>query len=51
MGIPDHLTCLLINVYEAQEATVRTLYRLGLRKEYSKAVCYDPVCLTYMLST
>ena len=24
MGIPDHLTCLLSNVYEGQEATVRT---------------------------
>ena len=24
MGIPDHLTCLLGNLYEGQEATVRT---------------------------
>jgi len=24
MGIPDHLTCLLINLYTGQEATVRT---------------------------
>ena len=24
MGIPDHLTCLLRNVYACQEATVRT---------------------------
>ena len=24
MGIPDHLTCLLINLYADQEATVRT---------------------------
>ena len=24
MGIPDHLTCLLRNVYASQEATVRT---------------------------
>ena len=24
MGIPDHLTCLLKNLYAAQEATVRT---------------------------
>ena len=23
MGIPDHLTCLLINLYASQEATVR----------------------------
>ena len=26
MGIPDHLTCLLTNMYARQEATVRTLY-------------------------
>ena len=26
MGIPDHLTCLLRNLYADQEATVRTLY-------------------------
>ena len=25
MGIPDHLTCLLINLYAGQEATVRDL--------------------------
>ena len=24
MGLPDHLTCLLRNLYEGQEATVRT---------------------------
>ena len=24
MGIPDHLTCLLRNLYEGQEATIRT---------------------------
>ena len=26
MGIPDHLTCLVRNLYVGQEATVRTLY-------------------------
>ena len=26
MGIPDHLPCLLRNLYAGQEATVRTLY-------------------------
>ena len=25
-GLPDHLTCLLRNLYAGQEATVRTLY-------------------------
>ena len=42
MGIPDHLTCLLRNLYAGQEATVRpnmeqqTGSKLG--KEYIKAV-------------
>ena len=27
MGIPDHPTCLLRNLYEGQEATVRTSHR------------------------
>ena len=41
MGIPDHLTCLLRNLYAGQEATVRTglgktkWFKLG--KEYVKA--------------
>ena len=26
MGIPDHITCLLRNLYAGQEATVRTLH-------------------------
>ena len=26
MGIPDHLTCLLRNLFAGQEATIRTLY-------------------------
>ena len=32
IGIPDHLTCLLRNLYEAQEATVRTGHGTGHRK-------------------
>ena len=27
MGIPDHLTCLLRNLYASQEATIRTRHR------------------------
>ena len=30
MGIPDHLTCLLINLYAGQEATVRTGHGEGV---------------------
>ena len=55
MGIPDHLTCLLRNVYAGQEATVRTghgttdWFQIG--KEYIKAVYCHPAYLTYMQST
>ena len=55
MGIPDHLTCLMSNLYAGQEATVRnehgtqTGYKLG--KEYFKAVYCHPAYLTYMQST
>ena len=38
MGIPDHLTCLLRNLYAGQEATVRTGHGSKLGKEYIKAV-------------
>ena len=55
MRIPDHLTCLLRNLYAGQEATVRTLYGklIGSRliKQCDRAVCCHPVCLTYVLST
>ena len=30
MGLPDHLTCLLRNLYAGQEATVRTEHDNGL---------------------
>ena len=54
MGIPDHLTCLLRNLYAGQEATVRTGHgttgsKLG--KEYVKAIYCHPAYLTYMQST
>ena len=47
MGIPDHLTCLLRNLYAGQEATVRTGHGITkLGKEYIKAVYCHPVYLT-----
>ena len=55
MGIPDHLTCLLRNLYAGQEATVRTghgttnWFKLG--EEYVKAEYCHPVYLTYIQST
>ena len=64
MGIPDHLTCLLRNLYAGQEATVRTGYGKKKRtghgttdtgfkeeKEYVKAVYCHSAYLTYMQST
>ena len=55
MGVSDHLTYLLRNLYVGQEATVESymeqLIGLGLRKEYNRAVCCLLPCLTYMMST
>ena len=53
MGIPDHLTCLLRNLYAGQEATVRTGHGTSskLGKEYVDAVYCHPAYLTYMQST
>ena len=55
MGIPDHLTCLLRNLYAGQEATVRTRHgtMIGSKqeKEYVKAVYCHPAYLTSMQST
>ena len=54
-GIRDHLTFLLRNLYEVQEATVRTghgttdWFQIG--KEVVKAVYCHPAYLTYMQST
>ena len=55
MGIPDHLTCLLTNLYAGQEATVRTghgttdWFQIG--KVYIKAVYCHPAYLTSMQIT
>ena len=55
MGIPDHLTCLLRNLHEGQEATVELdlEQRTGskLRKEYVKAVYCHSAYLTYRQTT
>ena len=55
MGIPDHLTCLLRNMYAVQESTVRTghgktdLFQIG--KGVCQAVYCHPAYLTHMQST
>ena len=39
MGIPDHLTCLLRNLYAGQEATVRTGHGTTDWHQIGKGVC------------
>ena len=39
MGIPDHLNCLLRNVYEGEEATVRTGHGTTDGFQIGKGVC------------
>ena len=54
MGIPDHLTCLLRNLYTGQEATELDMeQQTGSKEEkgYVKAVYCHPAYLTYMQST
>ena len=55
VGVPDHLICLLRNLYAGQEATVRTghgttdWFQIG--KGVHQAVYCHPAYLTYMQST
>ena len=53
MGISDHLTCLLRNLYAGQEARIRTGHGTTewFQIEYIKAVYCHPAYLTYMQST
>ena len=53
MRIPDYLTCLLRNVYEGQEATVRNRHRTmewfktgkGVRQGYKLSPCF--ICMVH----
>ena len=55
VGIPDHLTYLLRNLYAGQEATVRTGHEttdwFQIGKGVLKAVYCHPADLTYMQNT
>ena len=51
MGTPDHLTCLLRNLYAGQEATVRTGRGTTDWFQIGKAVYCHPAYLTYTQST
>ena len=57
MGIPDHLTCLLRNLYAGQEATVRTGHRTidwfqigkGVRQSCILSPCLFNFCAEYIM--
>ena len=55
MGIPDHQTCLLRNLYAGQEATVRTGHgtkdRFQIGKGVRQGCILSPAYLTSMQST
>ena len=55
MGIPDHLTCLLRNLYASEEATVRTRHEttdwFQIGKGVQQGFILSPAYLTYMQST
>ena len=55
MGIPDHLTCLLRNLYAGQEATVRTGYGtihwFQIGKVVHQGCLLSPCYLTHMQNT
>ena len=48
MGIPDHLTCLLRNLYAGQEATVRTGYGTTDWFRKGKGVHQGCISLTFL---
>ena len=57
MGIPDHLTCFLTNLYTGQEATVRTGHgtigwfqiRKGVRQGYILSPCLFDLYAEYIM--
>ena len=54
MGIPDHLTCLLRNLYAGQEATVRTGHGIRDWFQIGKGVCQGCIlsfCLFNLYAT
>ena len=57
MGIPDHLTCLLRNLYAGQEAIVRNVYRTmhwfqirkGVHQGCILSPCLFNLCVEYIV--
>ena len=50
MGIPDHLTCLLRNLYEGQEATVRTRHGTTDWFQFGRGVCQGCILSPYLFN-
>ena len=50
MGIPDHLTCLLRNLYSSQEATVRTGHGTTDWFQIGKGVCQGFILSPYLFN-
>ena len=50
MGIPDHLTCLLRNLYARQEATVRTGHGTTGWFQIGKGVCQGCILSPYLFN-
>ena len=50
MGIPDHLTCLLRNLYAGQEATVRTGHGTMAWFQIGKGVCQGCLLSPYLFN-
>ena len=50
MGIPEHLTCLLRNLYAGQEVTVRTLHGTTHWFKIGKGVCQDCILSPCLLN-
>ena len=50
MGIPDHLTCLLKNLYAGQEATVRTEHGTTDQFQTRKGECQGCVLSPYLFN-
>src|SRR5574339_57374 len=50
MGIPDHLTCLLRNLYAGQEATVRTGHGTTGWFQIGKGVCRGCILSPYLFN-
>ena len=50
MGLPDHLTCLLRNLYAGEEATVRTGHGTTNWFQIGKGICQGCILSPYLFN-